>query len=64
MPNSVNDPAHWAERARQMRELAWQTADETAKRDMLRVAADYDKLADRAARRSGSGHAVAPSRAG
>jgi hypothetical protein len=52
MPNLVNDPAHWAERARQMRGLAAQTDDGGAKQAMLRVAFDYDKLAERATVRS------------
>jgi hypothetical protein len=52
MPNLVNDPAHWAERAEQMRGLADQTKDDGWKQAMLRVASNYDKLAARATVRS------------
>jgi hypothetical protein len=42
------DAAHWRERAREMRALAEKASDEEAGRRMLRIAADYDKLAERA----------------
>ena len=52
MANLVNDPAHWAERAATMRRFAEQTQQESVRQAMLRVAADYDKLAERATARS------------
>ena len=47
MPFRFN-PNHWRERAAQMRALALETADAEAAAIMLKVADDYDKLADRA----------------
>jgi hypothetical protein len=41
-------PSHWRERAAQMRALALDTADAEAAAIMLKLAEDYDKLADRA----------------
>jgi hypothetical protein len=42
------DPKHWRNRAAQMRVLASQMNDLDATAIMLRLADDYDKLADRA----------------
>lgn len=39
---------HWRERAREARALAEQMGDEDSRRRMLRIAADYEKLAERA----------------
>jgi hypothetical protein len=44
----TNDPTHWRERAAQMRTLADMSKDEETKNLMLKLASDYDKLADRA----------------
>jgi hypothetical protein len=53
MPLSfINNPRHWTDRAEQMRALAEETKDESAKQTMLRIAADYDRLAERAQARS------------
>jgi hypothetical protein len=53
MPAShISDPEHWRARARQARAQAEQMADAQAKEAMLRVAKDYEKLAQRAAARS------------
>jgi hypothetical protein len=48
-----NDPKFWHERAEEARVLAEQMSDETAKKMMLRIAEDYDKLAVRASQRLG-----------
>jgi hypothetical protein len=53
MANHINDPAHWAARAKKMRHFAEQTQDDSAKQAMIRVAFGYDKLAQRAMARSG-----------
>jgi hypothetical protein len=46
VPSSfINDPAHWQERAKEMRALAEKAGDEESKRAMLRIASDYDKRA-------------------
>lgn len=42
---------HWRERAKEARRLADQMADEEARSTMLKIAADYEKLAMRAAHR-------------
>lgn len=39
---------HWIMRAREANELAEQMSDEEARRRMLRIANDYEKLAARA----------------
>ena len=57
MPTSshINDPEHWRQRAEAMRKLAESVKDTEAKGTMLRIAADYDKLAARAMLRSDGG---------
>jgi hypothetical protein len=48
MPASfINDPDHWRQRAQEMRALATGVKNEEVKRNMLRIAADYDRLAER-----------------
>jgi hypothetical protein len=47
MPNNLTDPKHWRDRAALMRALSETTVDAEAKAIMLRLANDYDKLADR-----------------
>ena len=52
---STNDPKHWRERAAKMRELARTTADPSAAILMNDLAAEYDKLAERADIRTDGG---------
>jgi hypothetical protein len=49
---SFNDPEHWRNRAERARSLADQMNDEAFRQMMLRTAADYDRLAERAALRA------------
>ena len=49
----INDSKHWLDRAAEMRALAETMRDVETKAIMLRLANDYDKLADRTARRTG-----------
>jgi hypothetical protein len=51
--NFINNPKHWHDRAAAMRVLSGTAADVETRTIMLRLADDYDKLADRAARRAG-----------
>ena len=44
----TNDPQHWRERVAKMRELARTMADPNAAILMIDLAAEYDKLAERA----------------
>jgi len=48
----INDPEHWRKRAEEARTLANQMNDETSKQTMLKIAADYDRLAERAEARA------------
>jgi hypothetical protein len=48
----VNDPKHWRDRAAEMRVLAVSASDMNTMAIMLRLADDYDRLADRAAMRA------------
>jgi hypothetical protein len=54
MPSAhfFNDPDHWAKRAQEMRALAEGINDSDARASMLRVAAEYEKIAGRAQVRS------------
>jgi hypothetical protein len=50
----LNDPKHWRERAEEARTRADQISDPQSKNAMLRIAHDYELLAERAeARASG-----------
>ena len=44
----INDAKHWRDRAAEMRVLSDEIKDPQAQRMMLKLANDYDKLADRA----------------
>jgi hypothetical protein len=48
---SFNDPKHWRERAEEARAHADRMSDAEAKRMMLEIAEDYEKLARRAEER-------------
>ena len=48
----LNDPDHWRGRATEMRALAAQAKDAEAQAIMLRVAGEYDNLAERAQKRA------------
>jgi len=52
-----NDPEHWRRRAEESRVLAEMMNDEKAKKIMLGIAEDYEKLATRAAKRSADANA-------
>ena len=52
MPDSILDDAnHWRARAEQARALAEQMAKPEAKQTILRIAQDYDRLAELAERK-------------
>jgi hypothetical protein len=48
----INDPEHWHNRAEEARALGDQMNDEASKQTMLRIAADYERLVERAALRA------------
>jgi hypothetical protein len=48
VPSNTKDPQHWRERAAKMRELARTMTDTESAILMNDLAADYDKLAERA----------------
>ena len=53
MPASfINDPAHWRQRAEEARSVAEQMTEPQSKEAMLRIAKDYERLAERAAQRA------------
>jgi hypothetical protein len=48
----LDDPAYWRNRAKEIRALADHVASFTARNDILRIAEDYDRLAERAKQRA------------
>jgi hypothetical protein len=46
MPALLDDPEYWRSRAEEARVVAEQLSDPEAKRTMLRIATDYDRLAE------------------
>jgi len=53
--NPVNDAKHWRDRAAEMRVLSTMMKDMETQTIMVRLADDYDKLAERAEIRSNGG---------
>jgi len=49
---SVDDPKHWRDRARKMRDLLDDLTDGEIRATIIRLADDYDKLAVRAEERA------------
>jgi hypothetical protein len=47
MPNNVDDPDHWLKLARETRALAKRVSFDTAKKRLLELAKDYDRIAVR-----------------
>ena len=47
MPNDVDDPDHWLKLARETRALAKRVSFDTAKKRLLELAKDYDRIAVR-----------------
>jgi hypothetical protein len=56
----INDPEHWRRRAVEMRVLAENATDVSARETMLRIAEDYEELARRAQNRSAGRASSAP----
>ena len=50
--SSIYDPKHWLDRAKEARALAEQIDDPEAKRTMIGIADDYERLAKRAEERA------------
>jgi len=48
----ADDPVHWRKRADEMRQLAETMSDMKSREALLKLAGDYDKLAQRAADRT------------
>lgn len=47
----LHDPDHWRQRAEELRMIAQATKDADARTTVLRIVADYERLAERAQRR-------------
>jgi hypothetical protein len=47
MPNNVDDPDHWLKLARETRALASRVSFDTAKKRLLVLAKDYERIAVR-----------------
>ena len=50
-PSKINDPRHWRDRADQAHAIAAAMTDPEAKEAMLRVAQEYERLAQHAEER-------------
>ena len=51
MPSLLNNSGHWQQRARETRRLADSVDDQEAKQTLLKIAEEYERLAQRAASR-------------
>jgi hypothetical protein len=51
-PRITSNPKHWLDRARKARDVAESTGDPHFKRTILEVAAGYERLAERAEKRT------------
>jgi hypothetical protein len=58
----IDDPKHWRERAEEVRTLSDQMDYGESRRVLLRIAEDYDRLAEHAERRTTGVAAVEPKR--
>jgi hypothetical protein len=47
----LHDPNHWHQRAEELRVIAETTGDAEARATLLRIVADYERLAERAKQR-------------
>jgi hypothetical protein len=54
----LDDPAHWLRRAMAARSVAEQLDDPVAKEAMLRIANDYERIAEHARGRANGGPAI------
>jgi hypothetical protein len=52
MPGRFDDPEHWRGRAEEARTLGEQLTDAVSRRTLLRIAEEYDLLAEHAQRRA------------
>ncbi len=50
--STINDPEHWRKRGDEMRALALEMVDSKAKRIMLKLAAEYERLMKKRAEES------------
>jgi len=48
----LDDPEHWRSRVEEARSIAEQLSDPESKQTMLRIAADYERLAEHAKQRA------------
>jgi len=53
MSSLLNNSGHWQQRARETRRLADSVDDQEAKQTLLKIAEEYERLAQRAASRDG-----------
>ena len=56
MTSLLDDPEHWRSRAEEARSVAEQLSDPESRRTMLRIAADYERLAEHAELRQRKPH--------
>ncbi len=53
--SAIQSPVHWRMRAEEMRTIAEETAEPAVRAMMLRIAADYDRLAKQTEERTSVG---------